>query len=574
MSQKRICPECGAELPTESAEGLCPKSLLKAGLEQSTIGGDANTEAPTIAPSPSQLSDVQTVASGSLENPAREVGTKVRYFGDYELLDEVARGGMGVVYKARQVSLNRTVALKMILAGQLAGPDDVLRFHTEAEAAAQLNHPGIVPIYEVGEHESQHYFSMEFVQGKSLADKIKDGPLTARLAAEYTKKVAEAMAYAHERGVIHRDLKPANVLLDQNDEPKVTDFGLAKRFEDDSGLTATGQILGTPSFMPPEQASGKIDEITETADVYSLGAILYTLVTGRPPFQAASHMDTLLQVLDHEPVSPRTLNSHVPQDLETVCLKCLEKDSRRRYSGMRLFAEELDRFLTGQPVLARPVSVVVRAGRWCARNRVIATLAASSLALLLIVALVSGIGYLTTSDALTRAQQNLYLATAMRLAAQSQSIRNELPVQSLLLGIEAIEATRRHGGAILPLAHQSLLDGLARVSGRPFVGHEGEVTSVAISPNGRWLVTGSYDKTARLWDLTSEDAAASAVVLRGHEDALMSVAISADGRWLVSGSYDKTARLWDLNIDSLIESARRQAGRELTPQERKQYLLE
>ena len=190
------------------------------------------------------------------------------------LLEEIARGGMGVVYKATQVSLNRIVALKMILAGQLAGEEDVKRFHAEAEAAANLDHPGIVPIYEIGEHEGQHYFSMGYVDGESLADKIKDGPLPPREAAEYTRKVAEAVAFAHERGVIHRDLKPGNVLIDRNGEPKVTDFGLAKRIEGDSDLTATGQILGTPSYMPPEQAAGKIDEITESADVYSLGAIL------------------------------------------------------------------------------------------------------------------------------------------------------------------------------------------------------------------------------------------------------------------------------------------------------------
>ncbi len=252
----------------------------------------------------------------------------VRYFGDYELLEEVARGGMGVVYRARQVSLNRPVALKMILAGQLAGADDVRRFHIEAEAAAGLDHPGIVPIYEIGEHDDQHFFSMGFVDGKSLAARVAEGPVSAREAADLTKQVAEAVQFAHERGVIHRDLKPANVLLDAQGRPKVTDFGLAKKLQADSGLTHTGQVMGTPSFMPPEQADGK--NVGPPADVYALGAILYCLLTGRPPFQAATPLDTLLQVIGQDPVPPRQLNATVPADLETIALKALQKEKPAR----------------------------------------------------------------------------------------------------------------------------------------------------------------------------------------------------------------------------------------------------
>ena len=259
----------------------------------------------------------------STDSPA--VGDQVRYFGDYELLEEIARGGMGVVFKARQVNLNRIVALKMILAGQFAGEEDVQRFYTEAEAAANLDHPGIVPIFEIGEHQGQHYFSMGFVDGESLAHKVVDGPIPPREAAELVKKICDAMAYAHERGVIHRDLKPANILIDRNGQPKVTDFGLAKKTEADSNLTGTGQILGTPAYMPPEQASGKTD-VGPLADVYSIGAILYCLLTGRPPFQAANPMDTLLQVLDQDPVSPRALNSAIPRDLARVSSKMPRKE--------------------------------------------------------------------------------------------------------------------------------------------------------------------------------------------------------------------------------------------------------
>ncbi len=322
-------------------------------------------EDATIPPRPS-LED-QTLAPDTTSGNAT-LGTKVRYFGDYELLDEIARGGMGVVYKARQTSLNRIVALKMILAGQLAGEEDVQRFHAEAEAAANLDHPGIVPIYEIGEHEGQHYFSMGFVEGESLANIIKERPLPPRVAVEYLKKIADAMAFAHERGVIHRDLKPANVLVDLNNEPKVTDFGLAKKLDGDSDLTATGQILGTPSYMPPEQAAGKMEEVTETADIYSLGAILYALITGRPPFQAASHLDTLLQVIEREPVAPRMLDPSLSKDLETICLKALAKEPDRRYGSASELSDDLGRYLNHEPIVARRVGPLEKAWLWRRRN--------------------------------------------------------------------------------------------------------------------------------------------------------------------------------------------------------------
>ncbi|RPI89625.1 MAG: serine/threonine protein kinase, partial [Planctomycetaceae bacterium] len=235
----------------------------------------------------------------------------VRYFGDYEVLSEIARGGMGVVYKARQRNLNRIVALKMILAGHLANDSDVKRFYAEAEAAAALDHPGIVPIFEIGQHEGQHYFSMAFIEGESLARRVAEGPIPPREAAELVRKVSEAVDYAHQKGIIHRDLKPGNVLLDQTGQPRVTDFGLAKQLAADSGLTGTGQILGTPSYMPPEQAAGKMDAVSPASDVYSLGAILYCLITGRPPFQAASPLETLQQVLSQEPAPSRQLNAQV-----------------------------------------------------------------------------------------------------------------------------------------------------------------------------------------------------------------------------------------------------------------------
>ena len=365
-------------------------------------------EAPTLAPGPQATSPNPDTASPAVHEqatlpprdqttvdfgpsrPAQHDATspdRVRNFGDYELLREIARGGMGVVYRARQVSLNRPVALKMILAGQLAGDDEVKRFYLEAEAAANLDHPGIVPIYEIGEHEGQHYFSMGFVEGTSLAAKVADGPLLPREAATLTMRVAEAVQFAHGKGVIHRDLKPANVLLDSQGQPKMTDFGLAKKLQADSGLTHTGQVMGTPSYMPPEQTdfglakklqadsgpthTGQVmgtpsymppeqalgRNVGPSADVYALGAILYCLLTGRPPFQAATPMDTLSQVVGQDPVPLRQLNAAVPRDLETITLKALEKEPAKRYESARALGDDLGRFLADEPILARPTSL-------------------------------------------------------------------------------------------------------------------------------------------------------------------------------------------------------------------------
>jgi outer membrane protein assembly factor BamB len=312
--------------------------------------------------------EAPTLAPAEMASPSPTLGT-VRYFGDYELLAEIARGGMGVVYRARQVSLNRPVALKMILSGQLASEDDVQRFRLEAQTAAGLQHPNIVAIHEVGEHEGQHYFSMDFVEGQSLAELVRENPLPPEQAARWVRTIAEAIHYAHQRGVLHRDLKPSNVLIDSFGQPRVTDFGLAKRTDKDTGLTATGAVVGTPSYMPPEQASADRGAIGPASDVYSLGAVLYELVTGRPPFRAATPLDTLLQVLEAEPAPPRLLNPAVGRDLETIILKCLQKEAARRYASAQELADDLSALLEGRPIKARRPGLAERALRWAQTQR-------------------------------------------------------------------------------------------------------------------------------------------------------------------------------------------------------------
>jgi tRNA A-37 threonylcarbamoyl transferase component Bud32 len=385
MTAARVCPQCGKSLSSDAPQGLCPECLLKAAL-------------------PGQ-SALESSATGLYPSPATaiapEAGVRLKYFGDYELLEEIARGGMGVVWKARQTTLNREVALKMIRAGALASPEEVQRFLREAEAAANLQHPNIVAIHEVGEHDSQHYFTMDYVAGRDLGALVKDGPLAARVAARYVKIIAEAIHFAHLRGTLHRDLKPQNVLIDAADQPRITDFGLAKIMKDDSGLTQTGVVMGSPSYMPPEQAAGRVGDIGPASDVYSLGAMLYELLTGRPPFRGTTAMATLYEVMEAEPVAPRRLKADIPPDLETICLKCLEKSPSSRYPTARALAEELDRFLKGEPIQARPASAVRKTVSWARRHP--GALAVSTA--LVMVTLAFGVYYLFEENAFLRTQQ-------------------------------------------------------------------------------------------------------------------------------------------------------------------------
>jgi serine/threonine protein kinase len=290
--------------------------------------------------------------------------TKPRSFGAYELIAEIGRGGMGVVYKARQKGLNRFVALKMILAGNLAGADDQARFHTECQAVAALRHPNIVAVHEIGEAEGQLFCSMEFIEGLTLAHRLAEGPVPGRAAAAYVAQLARAIHHAHGLGILHRDLKPSNILIDQGDRPYITDFGLAKRLgATDPGLTRSGAIVGTPSYMSPEQAGGKTREFGPACDIWGLGAVLYEILTSRPPFRSDTPLDTLLLVLNTDPVPPRLLNPKVDGDLETICLKCLEKEAKGRYASAEDLAADLQRYLDGETIQARSYNLLARLTR-------------------------------------------------------------------------------------------------------------------------------------------------------------------------------------------------------------------
>jgi len=509
MPEVKACPQCGAKLSDDGLSGKCPACLIGLAVGMAAVGTGAL-----------ESSESQTRAS--------------RYFGDYELLEEIARGGMGIVFKARQGKLDRLVAVKMILAGEFASREQALRFRAEVEAAARLQHPNIVRIHETGEQDGQPYFSMDYVEGTNLAALVREKPLPAKRAAAYVKTIAEAIHYAHEQGILHRDLKPSNVLIDSNDQPRVTDFGLAKRMQKESFLTVTGDVMGSPNFMPPEQAgyrSSRREEartrniedgnpkpegdeslVTSAAtkaragrysDVYGLGAILFYLVTGRPPFVAENVAETLHQVLNNEPVSPRLLNPSVPQDIATICLKCLEKEPPKRYQTAQQLADELNRFLNGEPVRARPVSYLEKTWRWCRRKPVVASLGTVTILLLLAVAVGSPIAAWRIDRERQRAEKG-------ELAARQKAYASDMSLAQQSLKLNNLGRARRLLDRHRPQPGEEDLRGwewrylwrltrssaLVTLTNRPVDGF-----AVSFSPDGTRLAVGWWDGRVDLWDV-------------------------------------------------------------------------
>ena len=516
------CPECGARLPSEGANGVCPRCLLLRGFESQEEEARPTDTVHLVLPDDAVLT----------EQPL------LQEFGDYELLREIGRGGMGVIYQARQRSLDRMVAVKLIRAGTLARAEDIARFKVEAAATARLRHPGIVAIHEIGEYEGRHFYSMDFVPGRSLASTLHEGPLVPRRAAECVRTVSAAIHYAHEHGVLHRDLKPSNILLDAEGSPHVTDFGLAKLLHSDSELTLTGAVLGSPNYMPPEQARGQHAAVSARSDVYSLGAILYECLTGRPPFTAATPLETLQLVVEQEPVSPRVLNPSLPRDLETICLKCLAKAPRARYATAQELAEELGRFLDDEPIHARPAGVVERAGRWCRRKPATALLISLS-----VVALVSLLAILTTGNRRVRREQtvtrqNLYAAD-LHLASLALGDNNLTLTSALLEGQRPTPGqTDLRGFEWRFLWSQCRSD-----EGRVLAGHTGAVHSVAFSPDGRLLVSGDMRGWVRVWDTVTWTTLASWLA---GSDSIEWISFAPDGRTMATTDGSNLVRVWEV----------------------------
>jgi serine/threonine protein kinase/tetratricopeptide (TPR) repeat protein len=532
----------------------------------------------------------------------------------YKLLGVLGRGGMGVVYRARQEGLDRIVALKMILAGEHAGPQQLARFQAEAQAVAQLQHSNIVQIYEVGKHEELPYFSLEFVDGGSLAEKLDHKPQPAQTAAELIETLARAMHYAHQHGIVHRDLKPANVLLQTSESglqiqkpapesapqsaishlqsavPKITDFGLAKRLEGDSSQTRTGTIMGSPSYMAPEQARGEAKEVGPPADVHALGAMLYEMLTGRPPYLAATAMDTVMAVLKEEPVPPSRLQPRIPRDIETICLKCLQKEPEKRYISAAALADDLRRFLNGEPIEARPVSSAERLWRWCQRNPRVAVLSALVLLLLAGVAVGSTVfsfklatekkSALDARDAEKTAKEQAQVAEVKATeSAQVARAQSDLAVESLATLLREVQqklADRPDVAAVRQDIIKVAMDRLTQVE-KGWVTDAGKTersmaAAYVLMGDLLWEAPNQRAKAAeyyqRCYDLVSALAKANPGSDKARKNLAVATQKMGDVGQFVKNDLNAAREHYERSRQALHElAAKPKPGDELTPQE-------
>jgi serine/threonine protein kinase len=441
----RICRKCGAKIFSDAPEALCARCVLKSALGglagASLAGGGLSAVASAKADDPGRVDEpagdeTDAAAAGHNKKTAR-AAELLGELGDYELLEEVGRGGQGVVFRARQKSLNRTVALKVISLGQWASKAHLKRFRLEAEAAAHLEHPGIVPIHEVGERDGSCYFSMKFIEGGQLDEVVRRTPMSIRRAVELIANVARTLHYAHEHGILHRDIKPGNILLDAKGEPHLTDFGLARLVQTESTMTRTMEVLGTPSYMAPEQAMGNNAAVTSVTDVYGLGAVLYQLLTGQPPFAGGATYETIKLLLETEPRQPRLLNPKIDRDLSTICLKCLEKDPKRRYLSALALAEDLEHWIRHEPIQARRTGVFIRGHKWVRRNPTTGILIATASLILIAVGMLALFLNARSLEEHTKTGQSFRERAKADLSNETNPIKNVTALRSLALALSS-----------------------------------------------------------------------------------------------------------------------------------------
>jgi len=551
-----ICPVCGIALPgrlpdnpaTIAADGVAPAAVGAVPCQAETLPLMPSVEVEATLPPSARPVCPPPPVDGQATVPLAEAGLPrgpdTPAVPGYEILRPLGRGGMGIVYQARQLKLNRIVALKMILSGKYAGEEDLERFRTEGEAVARIQHPNVVQIHEVGEQDGLPFFSLEFCPGGTLEKKLSGKPLPPPEAAALVEALARGVDAAHRKGVIHRDLKPANVLLAEDGTPKITDFGLAKKL-DEQGLTATGAVMGTPSYMAPEQAGGKSKDIGPACDVYALGAILYQCLTGRPPFLAATAMDTLLQVVSEEPVSVKRLNGQVPLDLETICLKCLQKEQGQRYPDAASLADDLRRFRAGEAIRARPVGRLERGWRWCRRNPAVAALTAAVSLLVVAVAVVASVGYAQTTVALRSEERQRAAALDAQKVAEEQREEARLRQKEAEEQHAAARAAEDRATSGAAFTRRLLYAANMQLAAQGWESPAGKAQAVAALLAGEVPAPGGPDLREFAWRHQWWLLYRAGVVLPDHGGAVAQGAFDGDGTLLTIDEKNHLRR-WDV----------------------------